>query len=142
MGKVTLLLHESHHLWHIYNEVANENKESSPMITKETLEMYFKDIDRDLAKLDTDYKDYKKKKEEYNNKFKSDEAFHEFEESSELVRKIKRKEESVINEYEKIVFEINEKRKQIAYILELEKNHNELEEELYDKNEEINVKKE
>ncbi|GAK74060.1 uncharacterized conserved protein, partial ['Chrysanthemum coronarium' phytoplasma] len=61
-------LHEGHRLWHMYNEVVNENKESLPMITKEALEMYTKDIDRDLAKLDADQKDYQKKLEEYKDK--------------------------------------------------------------------------
>ncbi|WEX19458.1 MAG: DNA double-strand break repair Rad50 ATPase [Candidatus Phytoplasma asteris] len=68
MGKFTLILHEGHRLWHMYNEVVNENKESLPMITKEALEMYTKDIDRDLAKLDADQKDYQKKLEEYKDK--------------------------------------------------------------------------
>ncbi|WP_342386440.1 DNA double-strand break repair protein Rad50 [Candidatus Phytoplasma asteris] len=65
VAKTTLILHEGHRLWHMYNEVVNENKESAPMITKETLEMYTKDIDRDLAKLDADKKDYEKKIEGY-----------------------------------------------------------------------------
>ncbi|WP_308495564.1 hypothetical protein [New Jersey aster yellows phytoplasma] len=72
MTKATLILHEGHRLWHMYNEVANENKESLPMITKEALEMYTKDIDRDLAKIDADHKDYQKKLEEYNNRMKQE----------------------------------------------------------------------
>ncbi|XFE95181.1 hypothetical Protein psc5_04940 [Candidatus Phytoplasma solani] len=59
--KASVVLHEGHRLWHIYNEVANENKESALMITKETLDSYLNDIKRDLAKLDADYKDYEKR---------------------------------------------------------------------------------
>ncbi|WP_339332333.1 DNA double-strand break repair protein Rad50, partial [Rhus yellows phytoplasma] len=61
MSKTTLVLHEGHRLWHMYNEVANENKEHPPMITKEALEMYTQDINRELGKLDADYKDYETK---------------------------------------------------------------------------------
>ncbi len=60
MGKVTLTLHEGHRIWHMIHESIQEGKEHPPMITKEALEMYTKDIDRDIAKLDADYKDYKK----------------------------------------------------------------------------------
>ncbi|MEC4558642.1 MAG: DNA double-strand break repair protein Rad50 ['Conium maculatum' witches'-broom phytoplasma] len=91
MGKVTLILHEGHRLWHMYNEVANENKESRPMITKETLEMYTKDIDRDLDKLDADYKDQEKKLEVYNARIEEDNLTKEFGNSRELVKNIVQK---------------------------------------------------
>ncbi|XXP77332.1 MAG: DNA double-strand break repair protein Rad50 [Lettuce witches'-broom phytoplasma] len=110
MGKVTLILHEGHRLWHMCNEVANENKESRPMITKEALEMYTKDIDRDIAKLDADYKDYEKKLEKYNEDIKVKNL--KLEEENEEIQEERRKERkrSVINEYEKITIELKNKR--------------------------------
>lgn len=146
MGKATLILHEGHRLWHMYNEVANENKESAPMITKETLDSYCNDIDRDLAKLEADYKDYERKKEEYkthddvklmNTKIKDFTTETVIEDETNR-KKIK----TIIDEYIKIVEEINDKRTQISDIPKLGKKQDELEEELYFKNEEINVKKE
>ncbi|MDV3193369.1 MAG: hypothetical protein Q8863_02465 [Sweet potato little leaf phytoplasma] len=44
-----MIMHEKHRLLHLFNEVANENKEHPIMITKEALEMYTQDIDRDRA---------------------------------------------------------------------------------------------
>ncbi|MDV3178248.1 MAG: hypothetical protein Q8851_00100 [Sweet potato little leaf phytoplasma] len=62
MSKTTLVLREGHRLYHMFMETINENNEHPKMITKEDLEMYSKDINRDLDKLDADYKDYEKKK--------------------------------------------------------------------------------
>ncbi|WP_304516170.1 hypothetical protein [Candidatus Phytoplasma australasiaticum] len=72
MSKTTLIMHEKHRLLHLFNEVANENKEHPIMITKEALEMYTQDIDRDLAKLDAYYKDYEKKIADYKLRQKED----------------------------------------------------------------------
>ncbi|XXP77177.1 MAG: DNA double-strand break repair protein Rad50 [Lettuce witches'-broom phytoplasma] len=110
MGKVTLILHEGHRIWHMIHESIQEGKEHPPMITKETLEMYTKDIDRDLAKLDADYKDQEKKLEVYNARIEENNLTKEFGNSRELVKNIVQKEESVINEYEKITIELKNKR--------------------------------
>ncbi|MDC9032167.1 DNA double-strand break repair protein Rad50 [Columbia Basin potato purple top phytoplasma] len=146
MGKATLVLHEGHRLWHMYNEVANENKESAPMITKETLDSYCNDIDRDLAKLDADYKDYEKKLKEYeahDDVKLIDKKIKDFITETVIEDETNRKKiKTIIDEYSKIVEEIDDKRTQISDIPKLEKKHDELEEELYFKNEEINVKKE
>jgi hypothetical protein len=40
----------------------NVNKERPLIITKKTLDSYTQEIDRDLAKLDADKKDYEKNK--------------------------------------------------------------------------------
>uniref|UniRef100_UPI00047841DA hypothetical protein n=1 Tax=Vaccinium witches'-broom phytoplasma TaxID=85642 RepID=UPI00047841DA len=101
--KTTLILHEGHRLWHMYNEVANENKESLPMITKEALEMYTKDIDRELAKLDADQKDYQKKLEEYKTRMESDNLNKEFMNSRNLINTIEKNEKSIIIEYSNII---------------------------------------
>ncbi|MEC4559199.1 MAG: DNA double-strand break repair protein Rad50 ['Conium maculatum' witches'-broom phytoplasma] len=110
MGKVTLTLHEGHRIWHMIHESIQEGKERQPMITKETLEMYTKDIDRGLAKLDANYKDQEKKLEVYNARIEEDNLTKEFGNSRELVKNIVQKEESVINEYEKITIELKNKR--------------------------------
>ncbi len=70
-----------------YNLLFQEGKEHPPMITKENLEMYTKDIDRDLAKLDADYKDQEKKLEEYNTQIKQE----NLKQASEKKRSIKQK---------------------------------------------------
>ncbi|WYY26356.1 hypothetical protein AshY1_02230 [Candidatus Phytoplasma fraxini] len=98
----------------MYNEVANENTESLPMITKEALEMYTKDIDRDLAKLDADQKDYQKKLEEYNNRMKQENIQQELNKNEELNKNIKNEFQSWINEYIKITEELELKRGQIT----------------------------
>ncbi|WP_268850134.1 DNA double-strand break repair protein Rad50 [Candidatus Phytoplasma rubi] len=116
VGKVGIVLHEGHRLWHMYNEVVNENKESAPMITKETLDSYLNDIDRDLAKLEADKKDYQKKIEEYKNKLQSDEIFKEYKQSKKVVKEIAQEEKSTIDEYRKIINELDEKRKKIEDI--------------------------
>ncbi|MBP5836286.1 DNA double-strand break repair protein Rad50, partial [Candidatus Phytoplasma meliae] len=121
-------------------------KEHPSMITKETLEMYTKDIDRDIAKLDADYKDYEKKIENYNTQMKSDNLFKEFENSRVLVKNIEKNEKSVINEYQKIIEELELKRKQMTdetkkeepKILQIEQ----LEEKLAPINEEMKIIKE
>ncbi|MEC4559003.1 MAG: DNA double-strand break repair protein Rad50 ['Conium maculatum' witches'-broom phytoplasma] len=142
MGKVTLILHEGHRLWHMYNEVANENKESRPMITKEALEMYTKDIERDIAKLDADYKDQEKKLEVYNARIEEDNLTKEFGNSRELVKNIVQKEESVINEYKQITKEIKNKRERLNKETKKEEQIEQLETKLEPINEEIKLIKE
>ncbi|QTX03033.1 DNA double-strand break repair Rad50 ATPase [Candidatus Phytoplasma luffae] len=122
MSKATLVLHEGHRLWHLYNEVAQENKEHPPMITEEALKMYTQDIDRDLAKLDADYKDYEKKLEEYNNRIEQDKLGQELQNSEKLIKNNKDEFKSWIIEYKKITDELIQQRKKIIGINELNKN--------------------
>ncbi|GLH60869.1 DNA double-strand break repair protein Rad50 [Paulownia witches'-broom phytoplasma] len=122
MGKATLILHEGHRLWHMYNEVANENKESPLMITKETLDIYLNNIDRDLTKLNADYKEYKKKKEEYILEQNDSHLKNEIDKENQQEEKIIERKRIVIYEYQKIVFELDEKIKQIADIPHLKEN--------------------
>ncbi len=112
MGKVTLTLHEGHRLYHMINESVQEGKEHPLIITKEALEMYTKDIDRDLAKLDADYKDQEKKLEVYNARIEEDNLTKEFGNSRLLVKKIEQGEKSVIEEYKNIIEELKKKRVQ------------------------------
>ncbi|ABC65351.1 conserved hypothetical protein [Aster yellows witches'-broom phytoplasma AYWB] len=146
MTKTTLVLHEGHRLWHMYNEVSNENKESLPMITKEALEMYTKDIDRDLAKLDADYKDQEKKLEEYNARNSEDNLTQEHRKSENIIENINKDRNSVINEYEKITEELELKRQQITDEIKNEQpkiiQQEQLEIKLEPINEEINTIKE
>ncbi|AGL90037.1 DNA double-strand break repair Rad50 ATPase [Candidatus Phytoplasma australiense] len=142
MSKATLVLHEGHRLWHMYNEVANENKEHPPMITKEALEMYTKDIDRDLAKLDADYKDYEKKLGDYKLRQNKNNLNEELAQSRKTVTKIAREEQSVINEYKTIIKELQEKQKEVSKITPLFNKQNELEYVLSNKEVELNTAKE
>ncbi|WP_227807246.1 DNA double-strand break repair protein Rad50 [Mulberry dwarf phytoplasma] len=117
-AKATLVLHEGHRLWHMYNEVANENKEHPLMITKEALEMYTRDIDRDLDKLDADKKDYQKKLEEYqksNNEVSIKEELRNWEHQNEKHSKqIKQEWKDWINEYIKIDDELTQNLKEVS----------------------------
>ncbi|WP_341266674.1 DNA double-strand break repair protein Rad50 [Candidatus Phytoplasma fraxini] len=114
MTKATLILHEGHRLWHMYNEVANENKESLPMITKEALEMYTKDIDRDLAKIDADQKDYQKKLEDYNKRIENNNLRNEMQIDKNQLTEFKKQDRSIIDEYTHIIKELETKRKEIS----------------------------
>ncbi|XXP77235.1 MAG: DNA double-strand break repair protein Rad50 [Lettuce witches'-broom phytoplasma] len=110
MEKVTLTLHEGHRIWHMIHESIQEGKEHPPMITKETLEMYTKDIDRNIAKLDADYKDYEKKLEKYNEQKDQKTITKQIEESNDLKESIKTKRRTRIDEYKQITIELKNKR--------------------------------
>ncbi|MDV3198512.1 MAG: DNA double-strand break repair protein Rad50, partial [Vigna little leaf phytoplasma] len=146
MAKATLILHEGHRLWHMYNEVSRENKEHPPMINKDALEMYTKDIDRDLAKLDADYKDYERKKEGYKQRQEQNNLQRELHDAKKAERtrrvEIKEHERSFLDEYDKIIKELIQKEKEIKGIDKLENDQYKLEEDLENKKDEINEKKE
>ncbi|QTX02870.1 DNA double-strand break repair Rad50 ATPase [Candidatus Phytoplasma luffae] len=142
MGAVTLTLHEGHRLWHLYNEVAQENKEHPPMITKEALDMYTQDINRDLAKLDADYKDYEKKLADYKLRQNENNLEQELGQSREIVSGIEQKEQSVIGEYETIIKELKHKQEKVSDTGELYKTKDKLGEEFEYKEEEVNILKE
>lgn len=120
MTKTTLVLHEGHRLFHIINDSVNETKESPRMITKEALDSYTSDIDRDLAKLDADKKDYERKIEEY--KFKTEGSFLDkkiHEESTERDKLMVQRGEgrrTIIDEYGKIINELNTKISELHFI--------------------------
>ncbi|GLH60560.1 hypothetical protein PAWBP_2980 [Paulownia witches'-broom phytoplasma] len=141
MSKTTLVLHEGHRLWHIYNEVANENKEHPKMITKEALEMYTKDIDRDLAKLDADYKDSENNLGGYKLQQNEDNLTKEFGESIKIVRGIEAEEKSVINEYKNTIRELKKQRDAVSDTDKLYREKTNLENDLSNKDEELNIAK-
>ncbi|AGL90529.1 DNA double-strand break repair Rad50 ATPase [Candidatus Phytoplasma australiense] len=142
MAKVTLVLHEGHRLWHMYNEVANENKEHPPMITREALEMYSKDIDRDLDKLDADHKDYEKKLDDYKLRQNQDNLKEEIKKSEKLNKDIKDDFNSWINEYSIIIDELTLKQKEVSDTKKLYEDGTILEDKLETKREDVNVLKE
>ncbi|MDV3173873.1 MAG: DNA double-strand break repair protein Rad50 [Candidatus Phytoplasma stylosanthis] len=142
MSKATLVLHEGHRLWHLYNEVVNENKEHSPMITKEALEMYTQDIDRDLAKLEANYKDYEKKIADYKIRLNQDNLKNECINSEKLNESIKKEFVTWINEYETIVKELEKGRDKASDTDELYEDKAKLEEELNNKRENVDIIKE
>ncbi|WEK82122.1 MAG: hypothetical protein PR2021_0480 [Candidatus Phytoplasma pruni] len=150
MTKATLILHEGHRLWHMYNEVANENKESLPMITKEALEMYTKDIDRELAKLEADYTDQEKKLEEYNTRNNKENITQKLLQQTKNIKlennSMKQEIQTVIDEYTKITEELELKRQQITDGIQNEQpkiiQQEQLEIKLEPINEEINTIKE
>nr|WP_235043280.1 DNA double-strand break repair protein Rad50 [Candidatus Phytoplasma australiense] len=142
MSKATLVIHEGHRLWHLYNEVANENKEHPPMITKEALEMYTKDIDRDLAKLDSDYKDYEKKLGDYKLRQNLDNLKEESRKSEKLNKDIKEDFRTWIAEYQTIIEELTHKHKEVSDNDKLYEDKADLESKLETKRENANDLKE
>ncbi|MDV3168215.1 MAG: DNA double-strand break repair protein Rad50 [Candidatus Phytoplasma stylosanthis] len=142
MVKTTLILHECHRLWHLYNEVANKNKEHPIMITKEALEMYTQDIDRDLAKLEANYKDYEKKIADYKLRQKEDNLEKEVDESQKFVEKIKERRRNVVDEYATIIDELKDKQKEVSDTDKLYEEKAKLEEILENKRDNVNIIKE
>ncbi|AGL90146.1 DNA double-strand break repair rad50 ATPase [Strawberry lethal yellows phytoplasma (CPA) str. NZSb11] len=142
MSKATLVLHEGHRLWHMYNEVINENKEHPPMITEEALEMYTKDIDRDLAKLDADYKDYEKKLADYKLRQNEENLQKELDKSQELNKNIKERRRNVVDEYATIIEELKKKHKEVSDTEKLYEDKAELESILETTREDVNDLKE
>ncbi|AGL90482.1 DNA double-strand break repair Rad50 ATPase [Candidatus Phytoplasma australiense] len=142
MSKATLVLHEGHRLWGMYNEVANENKEHPPMITKEALEMYTRDIDRDLAKLDADYKDCEKELRDYQLRQEEDNLKKQTEKSEELNKDIKHHFNSWINEYSTTIEELTQKHKEVSGTKNLFEQRDKVEYKVEYKRKDINVLKE
>ncbi|AGL91005.1 DNA double-strand break repair Rad50 ATPase [Candidatus Phytoplasma australiense] len=142
MVKTTLVLHEGHRLWHMYNEVINENKEHPPMITEEALEMYTKDIDRDLDKLEADYKDYEKKLGDYKLRQNEDNLKEETRKSEKLNKDIKKDFRTWIDEYSTIIDELKAKQIEVSDTGKLYEDKTELEDKLETKREDVNVLKE
>ncbi|WP_238055149.1 DNA double-strand break repair protein Rad50 [Candidatus Phytoplasma ziziphi] len=143
--KSAVVLHEGHRLWHMYNDVINENKEHPLMITKETLEMYTKDIDRDLARLNADYKDCEKKKEEYNkinNEASCKEQIKNWQHQNDKQSSVIEQEwKDWIKEYVKINEELVDKLKEVSGTRGLYNDKDNLEQQLEDKNVEIETAK-
>ncbi|MDV3196373.1 MAG: DNA double-strand break repair protein Rad50, partial [Candidatus Phytoplasma stylosanthis] len=142
MVKTTFILHEGHRLWHLYNEVVNENKEHPPLITKEALEMYTKDIDRDLDKLEADYKDYEKKKTDYKLRLNQDNLKNECKNSEKLNTNIQNEFRTWIDEYEAITNDLTRKQEEVLDTYELYKNKAILENKLENNEENVNILKE
>ncbi|PQP79804.1 DNA double-strand break repair protein Rad50 [Candidatus Phytoplasma phoenicium] len=72
---MTLLLtglHETHSIYRMFNQVANENKETPIMLDKESLSMYLDDIQRETEQFEADFKDYQKKLDMYQSKLVND----------------------------------------------------------------------
>ncbi|XXP77142.1 MAG: DNA double-strand break repair protein Rad50 [Lettuce witches'-broom phytoplasma] len=120
MGKVTLTLHEGHRIWHMIHESIQEGKEHPLMITKETLEMYTQDIDRDLVRLGADYKYYEKKLENHNTQMKQENLQQASEQNEALNKNFQKEFQSWINEYTKIIEELESKRQQITDEIKIE----------------------
>ncbi|QTX02723.1 DNA double-strand break repair Rad50 ATPase [Candidatus Phytoplasma luffae] len=142
MSKATLVLHEGHRLYHMFMETINENNEHPKMITEEALKMYNQDIDRDLAKLDADYKDYKKKKADYKTRQSQDNLKKEVDESSELDKNIKERRRNIIDEYEIIINELIKKQEKASGTRKLYREETKLEENLETKEENLKILKE
>ncbi|MFG6084339.1 MAG: hypothetical protein AB3F67_0090 [Candidatus Phytoplasma solani] len=112
------------------------------MIFPILLPLFFSCIDRDLAKLDADYKDYEKKKEEYKINQKDFNLNEEIQEEKNQLAKFKGQDFSVINEYKNIIEELVHKQEEVSVTGKLCLKKSQLEEKLEHLNVEIENTKE
>ncbi|MDV3198509.1 MAG: DNA double-strand break repair protein Rad50, partial [Vigna little leaf phytoplasma] len=119
----------------------NDSQEKSlpEMLTKEGLAMLLKDIDRNVTKLDADYKDYEQKKEGYKQRQNADNLREEFDKSQQQVNRIKKRRDGIINEYREIVRELTHKRNEASKNSKLSNDRDDLEQVLETKKDEISV---
>ncbi|MFB0638525.1 DNA double-strand break repair protein Rad50 [Candidatus Phytoplasma solani] len=138
IAKAGLAIHEIHRVVNLGKELFFNEDNTPKMMSKETYDSICARIERDKAKLDADYEDYERKKEEYRNR----DLIKEFKTQTNQLVEFEKKDQSVINEYKKIVDELREKRNEFSTPNELYATHSDLNEKLEDKNVEIENAKE
>ncbi|MCQ9618810.1 MAG: DNA double strand-break repair protein Rad50 [Candidatus Phytoplasma pruni] len=142
IAKGGLIVHEVHRTVHLAQQLMQNEDGTPKMMSKETYDIIRKRIEKDLDEANADYKDAEKKLVDYKHKLYSDRNIKEFGESKTVVLQILQKEASVINEYAKIIDELDENRKAVSQTQKLATNRNQLQEKLENKNVEIDARKE
>ncbi|MDO8064256.1 hypothetical protein [Candidatus Phytoplasma bonamiae] len=112
------------------------------MMSQETYDSICTRIDRDLTKLEADDKDYQQKIADYKIRQTKNNLTQELRQSRSRVQEIERKEESVINEYQTIVKELEKERDKVSDIDKLYEYKAKLEEILENKRENVDIIKE
>ncbi|QYC30737.1 DNA double-strand break repair protein Rad50 [Paulownia witches'-broom phytoplasma] len=145
IAKAGLVVHETHRVINLAKDIF-VNKDGTPkMMSKETYDSICSRIDRETDKLDADYKDYKKKKEEYETRQKTVNLKKEIQTEKNQLTEFKQQDESVIKEYETITEDLTNKLKEVSgeNVQKLRLKENDLRELCKTKNEEIvNTKEE
>nr|WP_017192299.1 hypothetical protein [Milkweed yellows phytoplasma] len=142
IAKGGLIVHEVHRAVHLAQQLMQNEDGTPKMMDQQTYETITKRIEKDLDEAKADYKDAEQKYGDYKCKLQSDKSIEEYGESRQVVTKIVQKENSVIMEYEKIVDELDKKRKEASDILTLADEHIKLAKKIETKNEEINAREE
>ncbi|WP_349402048.1 DNA double-strand break repair protein Rad50 [Candidatus Phytoplasma solani] len=147
--KAGLIIHETHRVIKLAKDLFVNEDGTPKMMSKETYDSICARIERDKDKLDADYKDYEKKKEEYKNNQKSINLNNEIEAEKEQLSEFKNndqrrknRERTVIEEYQNIADELETKIKLISNPKELFTEQSDLEEKLEHLNVEIENTKE
>ncbi|WP_432729476.1 DNA double-strand break repair protein Rad50 ['Prunus avium' virescence phytoplasma] len=145
IAKAGLVVHETHRVINLAKDIF-VNKDGTPkMMSKETYDSICSRIDRETDKLDADYKDYKKKKEEYETRQETVNLKKEIQTEKNQLTEFKQQDESVIKEYETITEDLTNKLKEVSgeNVQKLRLKENDLRELCKTKNEEIvNTKEE
>ncbi|MDV3148691.1 MAG: DNA double-strand break repair protein Rad50 [Pigeon pea little leaf phytoplasma] len=142
VAKVGLAVHETHRIIHLAQELFCHPDGTLKMMSQETYDSICTRIDRDLAKLDADYKDYEKKKADYKLRLNQENLNNECKKSEKLNKDIKKEFATWIGEYSTIIDELKNKQKEVLDTSDLFRNKNELEYNLSNKEVELNTAKE
>ncbi|WEK82328.1 MAG: hypothetical protein PR2021_2560 [Candidatus Phytoplasma pruni] len=142
IAKGGLIVHEVHRAVHLAQQLMQKEDGTPKMMDQQTYETITKRIEKDLDEAKADYKDAEKKLVEYKKQKNQNKITNQIAESYDLKESIKIKRFSRINEFEKIVNELDEKRNEVSNANKLAKKHNKLEEQLENKNVEIDARKE
>ncbi|MDV3182401.1 MAG: DNA double-strand break repair protein Rad50, partial [Candidatus Phytoplasma australasiaticum] len=78
VAKVSLAVHETHRIIHLAQELFCHPDGTLKMMSQETYDSICTRIDRDLAKLEADYKDYEKKKADHKLRLNQDNLKNEY----------------------------------------------------------------
>ncbi|WP_238055028.1 DNA double-strand break repair protein Rad50 [Candidatus Phytoplasma ziziphi] len=144
IAKSGLIIHETHRVINLAKDLFVNENGTPKMMSKETYDSICSRIDRDKDKLDADYKDYEAKKQEYKICQKTQNLINETGEESAQIDKIHQQGQSIITEYIKITDELTKKLNEVSgdIVRELVFKHSDLEQQLEDKNVEIENTKE
>ncbi|MDV3171009.1 MAG: DNA double-strand break repair protein Rad50 [Candidatus Phytoplasma stylosanthis] len=142
VAKVGLAVHETHRIIHLAQELFCHPDGTLKMMSQETYDSICTRIDRDLAKLDADYKDYEKKKADYKLRLNQDNLKNECKNSEKFNVSIKNEFRTWIDEYTTIIEELIHKQEEVSDTDKLFRNKNELEYNLSNKEVELNTAKE
>ncbi|MDV3193447.1 MAG: DNA double-strand break repair protein Rad50, partial [Sweet potato little leaf phytoplasma] len=142
VAKVGLAVHETHRIIHLAQELFCHPDGTLKMMSQETYDSICTRIDRDLAKLDADYKDYEKKKTDYKLRLNQENLNNECKKSEKLNKDIKKEFATWIGEYATIIEELTQKQEEVLDTGKLYEDKADLESKLKTKRENANVLKE
>ncbi|WP_017191742.1 hypothetical protein [Poinsettia branch-inducing phytoplasma] len=142
IAKGGLIVHEAHRAVHLAQQLMQNEDGTPKMMSKETYDTITKRIEKEIEEAKHDYKDSEGKLLQYKAQKDQNEITKQIEESNDLKESIKSKRLFRIDEFQKIVDELDKKRKEVLDVDKLYQDKNDLTEELDRKNVEIDARKE